>query len=227
MKNSFFAIAACILILFGSQSLAATTKPSWSLFSETAYNLKQGQWNTSILGWANYGLASKFQIGTNGILDIFQIPNVYGKFVLVEESDTAPQVSIGSSLYYPLAANTPISTDFSVIVSRGLDNGNYILHGGIKQTTNINDTGIATSNPINTPGVGFKVGLITNQSDLSHFFFEAYSNWIPIGRSSEIAVGADFVNGNQTVSFGGLFFASDSTDRRASLLPFANMQWIF
>lgn len=225
MNNKCIAIIAFVLILIGSQSFAATSKPSWSLFSDTAYNIKQGQWNVSLIGWANYGLSDKFQIGTNGILDLLQIPNIYGKCVVIEESQSSPQVSIGSSIYYPLAASTPVSTDISIILSKALDSGNYILHGGIKQTTNFNDTTLSSTNPINTPGLGYKVGIITNQSDLSHFFVEAYSNWVPIGRSAEIAVGADFVSENRTLSIGGLFYASDSMDRRASFLPFINMQW--
>ncbi|MFA4844893.1 MAG: hypothetical protein WC632_08120 [Candidatus Margulisiibacteriota bacterium] len=227
MKNNVLVIALGLLIVFGPASFAATGRPAWSLFSETAYNLKQGQVNASMIGWVNYGLTNKLQVGTNGLLDIFQVPNFYGKYVLVEESDLAPQVSIGSSLYYPLAASTPISVDFAVNLSRAFDNGNYIVHGGIKQTTNINDSALATSNPINTPGLGFKAGVITNQSDLSHFFVEAYANWVPIGRSSELAVGADFISENRTVSVSGLFYAADSMDRRASFLPFVNVQWSF
>jgi hypothetical protein len=225
MKNIISAIVIGILLL-GSQSMAAS-KPAWGLFSETAYNLKEGQWNVSLIGWANYGMTNKLQLGTNGILYLFQIPNVYGKLVMVEESETAPQVAIGSSLYYPLAVSTPISTDLSVTVSRGFDNGNYILTGGIKETFNINDTTVATSNPINTPGLGFKVGFIANKSDANHFFIEAYSNWVPIGRSSEIGIGTDFVSGNQTLTFGGLFYAADSMNQRASFLPFVNAQWTF
>jgi len=225
MGNKFSAIFICLLFILGSQSLAATSRPAWSLFSDTAYTLKQGQWNVNLISWANYGLTDNFQLGSNGLLDILQIPNIYGKYVLIEESAAAPQVSVGSSLYYPLAASTPISTDFSIIVSRAIDNGNYIVHGGIKQTININDSNQVTSNPINTPGLGLKAGVITNQSDQSHFFVEAYLNWIPIGRSSEFAVGADFISENRTVSFGGLFYAADSMDRRASFLPFVNVQW--
>ncbi|MFA4967355.1 MAG: hypothetical protein WC624_03955 [Candidatus Margulisiibacteriota bacterium] len=226
MKNNIIALVIGFLILAGSQSMAAS-KPSWALFSDTAYTLKEGKWNVSLIGWANYGLSNKIQIGTNALLTLFQIPNVYGKYVVVEESDSAPQISLGSSIYYPLAASTPISTDYSVIISRGIDNGNYILHGGLKLTANINDSSQPSSNPINTPGLGYKAGLITNQSDLTHLFFEAYSNWIPIGRSSEIAVGADFLSEGRTISFGGLFYAADSSDRRANILPFANVQWNF
>ena len=227
MKNNILVLALGLLIVLSSSCFAAAGRPAWSLFSETAYNLKPGQWNASLIGWANYGLSTKFQAGTNVLLDVFQLPNAYVKYVLVEESETAPQVSIGSSLYYPLAASTPITTDFALNLSRALDNGNFIVHGGIKQTNNINDTGLATSNPINTPGLGFKAGLITNQSDTTHLFFEAYSNWIPIGRSSEIAVGGDFISDGKLISVGGLFYAADSMDRRANFLPFVNVQWMF
>lgn len=226
MKKHFFALIIALLII-SSPTFAASGRPAWSLFSDTAYNLKQGQWNVNLIGWVNYGVTSKLQLGTNGLLDLFQVPNFYGKFVVVEESDSTLQVAVASSLYYPLAASTPISTDVALLLSRSLDSGNYILHAGIKQTTNINDSPLATSNPINTPGVGIKAGLITNQSDTNHFFIEAYQNWIPIGRSSELAVGADFVSENRTVSFGGLFYAADSMDRRASFLPFVNVQWGF
>jgi hypothetical protein len=227
MNNKTIAIVIGIVLLAGVPGLAANSKPCWSLFSDTAYTLKEGKWNVNIIGWANYGLTNKLQLGTNGLLYLFQIPNVYGKYVLVEESDSKPQVSLGSSIYYPLQTNTPISTDYSVIFSRAIDNNNYILHGGLKLTVNINDSSQPSANPINTPGVGYKFGLITNQSDQTHLFFEAYSNWIPIGRSSEIAVGADFLYEGRVISFGGLFFSSDSQDRRANVIPFANVQWNF
>ncbi len=226
MKNNIIALVIGLILLAGSQSLAAS-KPCWALFSDTAYTLKQGKWNMDVIGWANYGMSDKFQIGTNALLYLFQTPNVYGKYVVVEESDSAPQVSLGASIYYPLVASTPISTDYSVILSKGLDNGNYILHAGLKWTANINDTSAPSSNPINSPGLGYKAGLITNQSDVTHIFFEAYSNWIPIGRSSEMAVGADFLNEGRTIGVGGLFYAADSSDRRANIIPFANVQWNF
>ena len=226
MKRNIFAAVAGLMILLCTQSIAAIKSP-WALFSDTAYNLKEGQWNVSLIGWANYGLTNRFQVGTNGILYLFQIPNDYGKYVLAEESDTSPQISIASSLYYPLSSSTPISTDLSIILSRGIDNGNFIIHGGVKITTNINDNSVPSSNPITSPGLGYKVGLITNKSDATHFFVEAYSNWIPIGRSSEIGVGADFTSENRTVSFGGLFYAADTMDRRGSFTPFANVQWTF
>ena len=226
MKNTLSAVIIGVLLFFGSQSMAVT-KPAWALFSDTAYNLKEGQWNVSLIGWANYGISNRLQLGTNVLLYFAQIPNVYGKYVLVEETATAPQIAIGSSLYYPLAASTPISSDFCLNLSRSFDNGNYIVHGGIKETININDTSAVTSNPINTPGLGLKVGLITNKSDTTHFFIEGYSNWIPVGRSTEIGIGADFVSENRTITFGGLFYAADSMDRRASFLPFVNIQWTF
>ena len=225
MKNHI--LVAGLLILLGTQSFAAAGRPAWSLFSETAYNLKPGSWETSVIGWANYGLSDRFQMGTNGILDIVQIPNIYGKLVVVQESDKTPQVAISSSVYYPMAVSTPISTDFAVNIARAVSDGNFILHAGIKETINLNDTTVATTNPINTPGLGFKAGIITNQSDSSHFYAEAYSNWIPIGRSSEIAVGGDFVTGNMTIALGGLFYSSESADRRASFLPFVNAKWDF
>jgi hypothetical protein len=226
MKN--YILAAGLLILLGTQSFAAAGRPAWSLFSETAYNLKPGSWEASAIGWANYGLSDKLQMGTNGILDIVQMPNFYAKYVVLQESDTRPfQLAVSGSLYYPLAASTPISTDVALNISRALANGDYIVHAGVKNTTNINDTPLATSNPINTPGLGFKAGLITNQSDSSHFYLEAYSNWIPIGRSSEIAVGGDWVTGNMTIALGGLFYSSDSADRRANFLPFVNAKWDF
>jgi hypothetical protein len=146
---------------------------------------------------------------------------------LIEESETRPQVSLGGSYYYPLAASTPISTDVALNISRALDNGNYIIHAGLKQTSNFNDTTVATTNPLNTPGLGLKAGIITNQSDTTHFYLETYSNWVPIGRSSEIALGGDFVNGNMTIALGGLFYSSDSSDRRANFLPFINAKWDF
>jgi len=226
MKNKLIAAVIGILVLAGIGNCSAT-KPKWALFSDTAYTLNEGKWNVNIIGWANYGLTSKLQLGTNGLLYLFQIPNVYGKYVVVEESDSKPQVSLGSSIYYPLQTNTPISTDYSVIFSRAIDNNNYILHGGLKLTVNINDSSKPSSNPINTPGVGYKAGLITNQSDQTHLFIEGYFNWIPIGRSSEIAVGGDFINENRVISVGGLFYSSDSQDRRANVIPFANVQWNF
>ena len=225
MKN--YSLVIGLLILLGTQSFAAAGRPAWSLFSETAYNLKPGSWETSVIGWANYGISERFQMGTNGILDVVQIPNLYGKLVVVQESEKTPQVAISSSIYYPLAVSTPISTDFAVNIARAVGDGNFILHAGIKETINLNDTTVATTNPINTPGLGFKAGIITNQSDSSHFYAEAYSNWIPIGRSSEIAVGGDFVTGNMTIGVGGLFYSSDSIDRRANFLPFVNAKWDF
>lgn len=227
MKNILIAMLIGLIIFSGSQCLAAASKPCWSLFSDTAYTLKEGKWNVNIIGWANYGLADKFQVGTNFLLYLFQTPNVYGKYVIIDETVNQPQVSLGSSIYYPLVASTPISTDFSAIISKGIADNNYILHAGLKWTANINDKNVPSSNPINSPGLGYKAGIITNQSDTTHIFFEVYSNWIPIGRSSEMAVGADFLSEGRTISFGGLFYASDSSDRRANVLPFANVQWNF
>ncbi len=225
MKKTIFGLVIGIM-LCSSQSFAMS-KPSWSLFSDTAYNMKEGSWNISAIGWANYGLTDRFQIGTNGLLYLFQIPNIYGKYSLIEETAEKPQISIGASLYYPLVSSTPISEDISIIMSRSLDGGNYILHGGVKLTTNINDSSVPSSNPVNSPGLGYKAGVIINKSDLTHFFLEAYFNWIPINRSSAIGAGADYFIDNKTVSFGGLFYASDSSDRRASFMPFANVQWTF
>ncbi|MBN3033142.1 MAG: hypothetical protein JW873_03510 [Candidatus Saganbacteria bacterium] len=223
-----FIIVIGLLILLCSQGLAAPARPAWSLFSETAYNLKPGTWEVTIIGWANYGLSDRFQLGTNAILDMVQVPNVYAKCVLLEESDLRPfQIALSGSLYYPLAASTPISTDVALNVSRAVSDGNFIITGGIKQTSNFNDTTVATANPINTPGIGLKAGIITNQSDAVRFYLEAYSNWVPIGRSSEIAVGGDYVAGNMTVALGGLFYSSDSSDRRANFLPFINAKWDF
>jgi hypothetical protein len=225
MKNYILVIG--LLLLLASQSFAAAGRPAWSLFSETAYNLKPGSWETTVIGWANFGLSDRFQIGTNGILDVVQVPNIYAKCVLLEESETRPQISISGSYYYPLAVSTPISTDVALNVSRAVSDGNFILTGGIKQTSNFNDTTVATTNPINTPGLGFKAGLIANSSDTSHFYLEAYSNWVPIGRSSEVAIGGDFLAGNMTLALGGLFYSSDSSDRRANFLPFVNAKWDF
>ena len=226
MKKNLISAVAVIMVMISTQSFAAS-KPSWALFSETAYNLSEGRWNVSLIGWANYGMTDRLQLGTNGILYLFQIPNIYAKYVLAEETDKSPQISVGSSLYYPLVASTPVSTDLSLIFSRSIDNGNYILHGGVKVTSNINDNNVPSSNPINTPGLGYKAGIIINKSELSHFFVEAYSNWIPIGRSFEIGVGGDFVRDNTTLSYGGLFYSADSSDRRANVVPFVNVQWSF
>ncbi|HTY13503.1 MAG TPA: hypothetical protein VMD02_04885, partial [Candidatus Omnitrophota bacterium] len=134
MKNIIIVLAIGMVIMTASQSLAAGAKPCWSLFSDTAYTLKEGKWNVDLIGWANYGMSDRFQLGTNALLYLFQTPNVYGKYVVYEETDSQPQVSLGSSIYYPLVASTPISTDFSAIVSKGVDSGNYILHAGLKWT---------------------------------------------------------------------------------------------
>ncbi len=203
-------------------------KPSWSLFSDTAYMIRENTWNCNVIGWVNYGIRKNVQIGTNLPALLFQMPNIYGKFLVREESENAAQIAVSSSLYFPLSTDTPITLDTALHAAKTIESDDLILHAGLKLTANINDKSYTTNNPVNSPGVGANAGIILNASRNMRTYIDIYYNWIPIDRNFVLASGMEFYQGdNASLTAGFMLYNSTNANRRANVLPFVNYQWNF
>ncbi|HDQ26396.1 MAG TPA: hypothetical protein ENN43_06605 [bacterium] len=70
-------------------------KPVVLIHADTAYTLSQGEWSLDLVGPVTYGILDTLHVGTNFWVWFLQVPNVYGKWNVIQENDVFPALSIG------------------------------------------------------------------------------------------------------------------------------------
>lgn len=220
-------VLVSLFVLQGAHALGVQQQktdwvPVWSIYSDTAYVLDPGQWDLGIIGWITYGLNDKFQLGTNFLGDAGQLMNLYGKCVVYPETDNSPQIAAGASAYLPLQTSISSMYDFSVLLSKSIDNNSYWLHGGLKYSY----IG-ANANYLSANYFGAKVGTIINNAENWRSYLEAYYNWFSFANNVQLGGGFEWKSGSLITSIGGLFASTNSRDTVATFLPFINFQWRF
>ena len=176
MKKSWILAILLLAFVFYASAWAdyyPNEKPVWGLTQDTAYLLDPGQWYLDVWGWATYGMASNFQMGSNFWLDMAQLVNVYTKLRLVEEGAGNPAISLGASYYTTLVGMGSL-WDATLYLTKTLETDNRWFYASAKY---LNAAATATSSSgsvhlVGGNGLNVTLGLINQNAPHWRSFLE-------------------------------------------------------
>lgn len=114
-------LTACVAAFLSSSAVMAEFNegelPVWGMINDTAYTLNEGEWNIDLWGPVTYGVVDGLQVGSVFWFWFAQIPNVYGKFNLLQEGPGIPAISLGGFYRNFSFTNTSGSEDVKVSIN--------------------------------------------------------------------------------------------------------------